>query len=291
MAFTLRIERKGSTDGMYINFRDLLQNCKLSYGHDNDFYILEDGMVERTAILYNPSRIGRGIFFDGRNVDEGIIEISYNIPTTESEIEDFINIAKELERQMEDVRMYCVEEEHEYTLAELMDNKERMVAFSRIRLNEFCANKEYESYIFTLAMWPIVLTDEMVEKFETCTDLHEFEQLLHDKQNMDVYYAKPRILQKQNGEAGAFYVFTEECESIFPIKADGFLNLDQISVGEGFVQYYIFSEDYVMDGLYSYDKFVQYMLENGATYYDKEHILVPSMNKAQMEAMAKVTLA
>lgn len=291
MAFTLKIKKRDSLDNMHISFGELLENCNLSFGHDNDFYILEDGMVERTAILYNPSRIGRGIFFDGRNIDEGIIEISYNIPTTESEIEDFINVARELERQMESVDMYCIEEERNYTLEELMDNKERMVLFSQIKLNEFCANKEYESYIFTLAMWPLVLTDEMVEKFEKCTDLQEFEQILHDKQNMDVYYAKPRLLQKQNGEIGAFYVFTEECESIFPVKADGFINLNQTKVDEGFVQYYIFSEDYMMDGLYSYDKFISYMLEHGATYYDKNHILVPSMNKAQMEELAKATLA
>lgn len=186
--------------------------------------------------------------------------------------------------------MFCVEEEREYTVTQLVENKDRMVQFSRMKLNEFCANKEYGSYIFTLAMWPLELTEEMVNKFEVCTDLQEFEQILHEKQNIDVYYGKPRLLQKQTGEIGAFYTFTEECKSIFPVKADGFINLDQIKIDEGFIQYFIFSEERVLDGLYNYDKFISYMLDNGAKYYDRNHILVPSMTKEQIEEMAKVTV-
>ncbi len=291
MAFTLKIEAKTLFGNKAVNFGQLIQNCGLQFGHDNEFYILEDGAEDNTVILYNPNRIGRGIFFDGRNMQEGKVEISYNIPTTEAEITDFIRVAKELERQLKKVEMYCVEEECKYTTAQLEQNKDRMVQFSREKLNEFCANKEYSSYIFTLAMWPLELTQEMMAKFEACTDLQEFEQILHEKQSLDVYYAKPRLMQKQTGEIGAFYTFTEECESIFPVKADGFFCMERINVDESFVRYYIFSEERLMDGMYDYDKFVQYMLEHGATYYDRSHILVPSMTKEQMEEMAKATKA
>ena len=51
MAFTLRIERKESGTGVRINFKQLLDNCNLQFGHDNEFYILNEGMNERTAIL------------------------------------------------------------------------------------------------------------------------------------------------------------------------------------------------------------------------------------------------
>lgn len=291
MAFTLKIEAKTLFGSKAVDFGKLIQNCGLQFGHDNDFYILEEGAADNTVILYNPNRIGRGIFFDGRKMREGKVEISYNIPTTEAEITDFIRVAKELERQLKKVEMYCVEEERKYTTEQLEQNRERMVQFSREKLNEFCANKEYSSYIFTLAMWPLELTQDMVNKFETCTDLQEFEQILHDKQSMDVYYGKPRLMQKQTGEIGAFYTFTEECESIFPIRADGFFSMERIKVDESFVRYYIFSEERLMEGMYDYDKFIQYMLEHGATYYDRSHILVPSMTKEQMEELAKATLA
>lgn len=287
MAFTLKIKGKSLFGNKNIDFSTLVKSCGLEYGHDNDFYMLEEGMENGIAILYNPKRMGRGIFLDGREMANGKVEISYNIPTTKSEIEDFINVVKELERQLKKVEMYCVEEERSYTVPQLEENKDRMIEFSRLKLNEFCGNPEYETKIFTLAMWPLVLTKEQEEKFAKCTDLDEFEQILHDKQNIDVYYAKPRLYQNKDGRIGAFYTLTEECESIFPTKANGFFSMEQIKIDDGFIQYYIFSENRVLEGLFDYDKFVANLIGQGAEYYDASHLLVPSMTKEQIEELAK----
>lgn len=287
MAFTLKIKGKSLFGNKNIDFNTLVKSCGLEYGHDNDFYMLEEGMENGIAILYNPKRMGRGIFLDGREMANGKVEISYNIPTTKSEIEDFINVVKELERQLKKVEMYCVEEERSYTVLQLEENKDRMIEFSRLKLNEFCGNPEYETKIFTLAMWPLVLTKEQEEKFAKCTDLDEFEQILHDKQNIDVYYAKPRLYQNKDGRIGAFYTLTEECESIFPTKANGFFSMEQIKIDDGFIQYYIFSENRVLEGLFDYDKFVANLIGQGAEYYDASHLLVPSMTKEQIEELAK----
>lgn len=287
MAFTLKIQSKTLFGNKKVDFGQLLKNCNLNYGHDNEFYILEDGMQEETAILYNPKRIGRGIFFDGRGMKDGKVEISYNIPTTETEIIDFINVVKELNRQMKRTEMFCVEEERKYTLEQLVVNKENMVQFSLEKLNEFCSNKEYVSYILTLACWPLELSDEMVQTFASCTDLCEFEQILHMKQSMDVYYAKPRLYRKENGEIFANYVITEDCESIFPIKADAYFCTTKMEISEGTVCYYILSEERMLDGTYNYDEFIKYVMSKGAEYYDKSHIIVPAMSKEQMEEMAK----
>ena len=89
------------------------------------------------------------------------------------------------------------------------------------------------SHILTLARWPYTLTEDKVAAWESCADLSDFEQTLHDMQAQDVYYAKPSLLQKSGtGEIGAFYALTEECESVFPVRADGFLNLSELKVKE-----------------------------------------------------------
>lgn len=287
MAFTLEIKSKSIFGNKKIDFEAILQNCGLSYGQDGEFFILKEGMGDDVAILYNPNRIGRGISCDMSNVKKGKIVIHYNIPTTSTEIGDFINVAKEVERQWKKVDMYCIEEDCKYTTQLLEENKDNMVRFSLEKLNEFCSNEEYSSYLYTLDMWPLELTKEMTEKFKDCSDLNEFEQILHDKQNLDAYYAKPRLLQNKAGEIGAFYTFTEECESIFPIRANGFLNFDNIEIKEGFVRFYIYSEQTVMDGLFNYEKFIQYFWDRGAEYYDNSHIFLPSMTKAQLEELAK----
>jgi hypothetical protein len=287
MAFTLEIKSKTIVRSKKIDFKSILQNCGLSYGQDGEFFVLKEGMEGDVAILYNPQRIGRGITCDMSNVKKGKIVLHYNIPTTATEIGDFINVVKEIENQWKKIDMYCVEEECTYTTKSLEENKDEMVRFSLEKLKEFCSDEEYSSYLFTLAMWPLELTKEMTEKFKACSDLREFEQILHDKQNLDVYYAKPRLFQKESGEIGAFYTFTEECESIFPVRANGFLNFDNIEVEEGFVRFYICSEQTVMDGLFNYEKFIQYFLDRGAEYYDNSHILLPSMTKEQLKELAK----
>lgn len=289
MAFTLQIKAKGLFGNKKLDMEALLSNCNLRFGSDNEFFVLEEGKTNQgTCILYNPQRIGRGIFFDASKMGDGQYVLSYNIPTTEAEITDFIRVAKEIERQSKHVEMYCVEEERSFTVESLMENKERMVQFSLDTLNQFCGNKEYKSYIFTLAMWPLVLTKEQVAYYATCRDLKEFEQLLHDKQNLDVYYAKPTLLHNNNtGKNGAFYTLTEECESIFPIRADGFINMDNVKIDEGFVRFFIYSENRVLDGLFDYDRFVKALLDRGATYFDEEHIRVPSMIKQQILEIAE----
>ena len=288
MAFTLKIKAKALLGSKKTDIDVLLKSCGMAHGNTNEFYILEEGESNQgTAVLYNPAKLGRGIFFDFSENEKGSLTLSYNIPTTASEIDDFISLVQEIEKQLKKVDLYCVEEERNYTVSELIDNREHMIAFSLSSLNEFCQNRDYSSYIFTLAMWPLVLTDEQVQEFAHCKDLNGLEKLFHEKQNIDVYYAKPRLLRNNNtGRIGAFYTLTEECESIFPIRADGFINLDDLKIDDGMIQFYIYSENYTMDGLFDYEKFPQYILQHGATMFDKEHMLVPSMTKAELEAMA-----
>lgn len=290
MAFTLKIKAKSLFGPKKTDISALLKGCGMTYGSANEFYILEEGKSNQgTAVLYNPGRIGRGIFLDFSENDKGNLTLSYNIPTTSSEIGDFIKLVQEIEKQLRKVELYCVEEEKNYTVSELKDNRERMIAFSLSSLNDFCQNQNYSSYIFTLAMWPLVLTDEQAKEFAHCDNLDGLEQLFHEKQSLDVYYAKPRLMQNNNtGRIGAFYTLTEQCESIFPIHADGFLNLStqNLKIDDKMIQFFIYSENRVMDGLFDYEKFSQYILQHGATLFDKEHMLIPSLTKAELETMA-----
>ncbi len=141
----------------------LAHACGFRYGSDNDFYILQEDEQDRgTAIFYNPEHIGRGIFFDGSKSREGYYEVSYNIPTTKAEITDFARLAGEIERRLGRVEMYCVEEERNFTSRELEQEIEDFAVFSRKSLNQFCGNKEFRSYILTLARWPYTLTENKV---------------------------------------------------------------------------------------------------------------------------------
>lgn len=288
MAFTLQIKQKKLFGKTKLDIPALARSCGLKYGSDDDFFILQEGQMSGgTAIFYNPDRIGRGIFFDGSKGENGLYEISYNIPTTGGEIADFIKLVKEVERRLGKAEMYCVEEERTFTGEELEQNLDQFVRFNLESLKQFCNNKEYQNYILTLAMWPYTLPADKVLAWGGCTDLADFEKTLHEIQSQDVYYAKPRLMRKGDaGDIGAFYVLTEECESVFPVRADGFLNLNQLKIKEGFVQFYIYSEERMLDGIYSYERFIERIRTYGAQQFDADHVLIPSLNKESLEKLA-----
>ena len=289
MAFTLQIRQKKLFGKTILDIPSLAQACGLCYGSNNDFYILQENeQANGTAVFYHPEHIGRGIFFDGSKSREGYYEISYNIPTTRSEITDFVMVAGEIERRLGRVEMYCVEEERAFTSRELEQEIENLAVFSRKSLNQFCGNKEFKSHILTLARWPYTLTEDKIAAWEACTDLSDFESTLHGLQARDVYYAKPRLLQKNDTkEIGAFYALTEECESIFPVRADGFLNLSELKVTEGFVQFVLYSEQRVLEGMFPYEQFIEELNRYDVRKFDADHILIPPMTKADLENLAE----
>ena len=288
MAFTLQIRQKKLFGKTTLDIPSLAQACGFCYGSNNDFYILQENeQVGGTAVFYHPEHIGRGIFFNGSKSREGYYEISYNIPTTRSEITDFARLAGEIERRLGRVEMYSVEEERIFTSGELEQGIEDFVAFSRKSLNQFCGNREFRSHILTLARWPYTLTEDKVALWEACTDLSDFERTLHGLQALDVYYAKPRLQQKNDTkEIGAFYALTEECESVFPVRVDGFLNLSELKVTEGFVQFVLYSEQRVLEGMFPYEQFVEELRGYDVRQFDGDHILIPPMTKAELEDLA-----
>lgn len=117
------------------------------------------------AVLYNPERIGRGIFYNGSKAGEGYYEVRYNIPATRAEIEDFVRLVAEMERRLGRVEMYCVEEERTFTSAELEQGIGMFAAFSLQSLNRFCGNEKYQTNIRR----PVLIWTTLNRRCMTCS--------------------------------------------------------------------------------------------------------------------------
>ena len=290
MAFSIVIKSKGLFSNKELDVRELLSNCKLNYGSYNAFYILEDDKVNNNAmILYNPSKIGRGIFFDCNKINEGEVSLSYNIPTTPTEISDFLNIVKEIERQYKKVEITM--EDKIITVDALQSLKEEMIETSLSFLQSACTQHADKAYILTLALFPFNLSQEQREKFSSSNNLVDFENLLHDKQNIDCYYAKPSILENnETGKLAGFYALTEDCNSIFPIAGNEYLNLDIPTVDESFIRFFIASENRIVDGMFDYDKFIKHFSNTDVQKFDATHIIIPPLTKTQIdEIISKIS--
>ena len=283
MGFTLVIQSKGLFNkAKSIDFEAILNNCKLSYGSYNEFYIMEEGKTKSgTAILFNPNRIGRGIFFDSRNVSKGEIKVSYNTPTTTAEIKDFVKVAKEVERQFGKALFHFEEENRNFSSSELEKMIPQMSELSLKQLNEGSSQNEDMQYILTLAKFPWYMDDEKKEKYKNAKTLDDFENTIHELQKDDVYYAKPSLFKDGNsGKILAFYTLTSNCESYFPVKADSFLNFDAPKVDEAFIRFFIYNEKEAHTR-------IEFIKEKGATKFDAERMRVPEISKAEIMEFTK----
>ena len=64
------------------------------------------------------------------------------------------------------------------------------------------------------------------------------------------------------------------------------MNLSEIKISEGFIQFYIYSEDRILDGLYPYERFMEEIRQYGVQAFDTGHVLIPPMNKESLERLA-----
>ena len=55
---------------------------------------------------------------------------------------------------------------------------------------------------------------------------------------------------------------------------------------EGFVQFVLYSEQRVLEGMFPYEQFIEELNGYGVRKFDADHILIPPMTKAELEKLA-----
>lgn len=285
MAVDLVIRASGIFAKHELDLQALLRNTKLNFGSYTPFFVLNELNDGEIGLLYNPVRMGRGIYFDGSKMHEGEVKMSFNLPSTPTEISDFIRIVSEIKLQYRSIELFS--ENVTMSMDEFVDGRENYLAYSLSTLRGFCQTKEYESAIITLAAFPYTLTPDEMEFFSEKGTLEDFEKLLHKKQTTDAYYISPKIMHnEETKEIVAFYTLVENCPSILPVEHTCFLNLEQIVVDQGLIRFYLESERKVMDGYFKYSDFITVVLDWGATYFDGDHIYLPGLGAEELREVA-----
>lgn len=277
MAVDLIIKATGILCQKELDLQSILKKTKLRFGGYTPFFLLTDDSADNVGMLYNPQRMARGIYFDGTLMNEGQVTMSFNLPTTPSEISDVIRLATEIKVQYRNVELTC--EGITVNIDDFVQNKAHYLEYSLATLRGFCESRTYEAAILTLVAFPYTLTPDEMVYYEKEGTLEEFEELIHKKQMTDLYYAVPKILTKEEtGEVCAFYTVAEESSGIYPTDASCFLSANQVKIQKGYVRFYIDSTRKVMDGYYNYNNFAKVMIEWGADFFDGDHFIIPEFS-------------
>lgn len=282
MAVDLIIEATGFLCQKTLDFQSLLKKTRLNFGSYDPYFMLNDLNTGDMGLLYNPQRLGRGIYFDGREMNEGVVKMSFNLPTTPSEIDDLIRLASEIKVQYKNVDLTC--DGVTVNIDDFVQNKQHYLDYSLATLQGFCETQSYEAAILTLVRFPYTLTPDEMVYFSKEGTLEEFEELLHGKQMVDIYYATPKIMKKDDTEEiVAFYTVAEDVPGIYPVECSCFLSADMVKVQRGYVRFYIDSTKSVLDGYFDYNNFANLITEWGADYFDGDHFMIPAFSLDEIQ--------
>ncbi len=298
MAFTLEIRKKG--DAPEIDFGTflvtILNECGLEFGSYNDFYVLDEGkVINGAATLYNPDRVGRGIYLDAGNLRKGEVTVSYNIPTTASEIRDFVKVVKAIQEQLGDVSLCEADLKETYTIASLEKEVDSMIGASGAKLRSAFLQPDVSAPLLTLAKFPWMPDEETWKKIGAGDTMDVFEETLHEVQTEDIYYAKPALYRNAaNGGVVAVFTLPVDCDACFPVEPGEILVAPGLPLGvkfdgacEAVIMFVVVEENRAIDGLYPYSAFVEYAKAAGAEPFDANRIRVPGLSEEEILAFIR----
>lgn len=256
-----------------INFEEMIKELNLEYGAYNDFSVLEKKKFynKLQCLLFNPSKIGIGIFFDGSKINKGSIIILLQTFTTNNEIDLFYKIVKYICDKYIKINLYLNDELIEYD--DLIILKDKIIELAVSNLNLGC--KRTIDYIkeLRLALYPLMLSDEQRDKFGYCINLDEFEEFIHSKQKDNICFSYPKLEEDK-----AYYYLKVDTISIFPINDTQLPNKNQIN------NIYI---NMLEDGInYSYFDFIKLFEKNEK--YDENHIIISKLTKEEIKNIIKI---
>ena len=290
MGVDITIKQKGSSKKEISLAIILGDNLEVGYF---DGVRLGDDEESGYAVAYNPNLIARGIVINFSE-DKMDVDLRLSFPTSEEEIGELISMVKRITEFCE-----CdIEVDSESVLIDELEGRrqsfENGSMTALVQITKAILADTYEYLLIYGAMWTLFIGEKEVKLFSKSEKLSTVRDYLHEKQNIDAYYAKPMFYKDKNsGKILAMYVLSEDTRSIFPMK--GYMTDDYRDYETGefpfeadewkltFVQSNEESHEIIVD----YNKFMETLPDSSKTYFDARSVLIESVTVAEYEKIAE----
>lgn len=229
-------------------------------------------------ILYDPSCIARGIQVVWKQPYE--VELYLLLPTCHQEIEAFYALIQHLCKRW---KTSAFEQDGEtQELRSIAGIKQHLTTFSDECLGSFL--KEHADGCFFSAMHPLWFEQQDHEEMHD-----DFGAWLHNHQKQDVYYAVPRVYQKEDGFFGV-YTITSTVDSLLPIKPEAPFGMkdpvsgEDIQIDTWYAAFYDLEEETFL-GQLPYEAFVKEIHLSECERYDAKMRKLPGMRAAHQREL------
>lgn len=270
MAVNVTIKSKGLFK-KELKMEDVLLG-NMRYGIMDENYRLDEGKVGEYTVIFNNNHICRGYEI---TLKKGEINLSMPLPTSNEDIEFFYEYIKILCEKMKTKTFIREDEETSFDKIDefiQFDTDASIRALEQIEEN--LDNGEYANMYIFGARNPISLGKKELSKINK--DPKKLGKVMHELQNMDIYYAAPKVFQKNDKTLFGVYTLTENIPSVLPYKANLFMN-NELKIDEWHIGFVIEGK---LSGIISYNDFIDSIKKDNE--YDSEHFII-SLKRKEMD--------
>ena len=260
----------------------------LHYGNFVNDQLNVGELGESEFIAYNPESIGRGFSVVWNPKEKKTIVLRLPQPSTTQELKDFYAA---IERMVNHWDGKMIVDGSRVSLPDFLSSFDNMVDFNNKIIKQFSQQVlDGEHDIFTLysTMWPLAIGKEEATLFIENPDYYA--EWLHQKQSMDVYFARPHFYVGDNGIFGR-YILTNNLPAVFPHQptvpygATDPTTGKQLECKEWLIWLGIEGEKEPLCEM-EYSKFLSLIPEIKKSKYDGNHFLLAEMSEEEIRMLA-----
>ncbi len=247
-----------------LDVKEIIKLVNLDYGVCDDNYRLIQGEIGSHTLLFDRKKLARGIELFMNNND---IMLNLSLPTTKEEIKLFYDIIEKICKALK-TKSYTRDEEQTS-----IENNSKYIEYDENAsigalsdLKEKLEKEEYTNLEIFGVMNPISIGKKEINYIDSKLD--KFSILLDKLQEMDVYYAAPKVYQK-DGKLIGIYAVCVDNPSVVPLKP--YIVLNRI---KGINDWYVMLKD---GNTVKYEDFINNV--EVKEYYDANHVIVTMSDK------------
>lgn len=268
MAVNVRISQKGLFKKK-LTVENIAELRNLSYGISDANCCLIENEIGKYTLVYDSKNLARGIEVSFEDTD---VLLRLNLPTSRTEIHLFYDLIQEICKKFNTDKFTREGEETNVDLIPTFiqyDDEASCNALVDVK-NKLIENN-YEQLTIFGVLNPIAIGIESFEEINGDTD--KLGIFLNRLQQMDVYYANPKVYQKNEKMFGIYFI-GEEITSVVPVKP--YILFNQI---EGINDWYVMIPE---NHMIRYEDFINHIVK--LCDYDATHIVV-NLTKEDIEKL------
>ncbi len=265
------------------------------YGAYDEAWRLHTGIKnDNRLVCYMPMQLGRGIAVNWSEDELDSIRLRGLTPTAPQELRALFEMIYRICTYWQ-CELYV--DNKIVDIEEFFEDFEAILAFNQKTLQDMAKsvlNGENQEVTLFAVKWPLVIGKNEAEAF--AAEPSYFSKWLHDKQNIDAYFANPSFYRGPEGIIGR-YALAESTRAILPIKPYVPYGFDDPETGEliqcddfGMILYDVKKGENI--GEIEYKEFISKVRRHFSAKvrrYDGNHIIVEALSLDDLKKLEQLT--